>query len=256
MKAIHLTDIFNIAQYVTWAILDDAIQLKVESFDREQYLANVIRFKDACVALGLESTGRQAERIENMLGSTDPTDGHTAVWARLKPEVVQLGIRFEEEIGDAIAYHLSAAEQDLYTNPTQTWQAALDSFPSALNDVEEAGKCLALGRHTAAVVHTMRILEFGLAALGREFSVSTNRATWHRIIEQIHDAIEAKSLALGGSWSDQTFYSGAATQMTFFKDAWRNHVMHGRVTFDEETAPPVIEYVRRFMSDLATKLSE
>ena len=40
-----------------------------------------------------------------------------------------------------------------------------NNFSSANDDIDEAGKCLALGRGTACVMHLMRVLEVGLAAL-------------------------------------------------------------------------------------------
>ena len=40
-----------------------------------------------------------------------------------------------------------------------------DKFPSAAFDIDEAGKCLAIGRSTAAVFHLMRALETAIRAV-------------------------------------------------------------------------------------------
>lgn len=256
MKAFDLVDIYNLAEIVALAKIPSRTA-ELQGLNRAEYLSQLMLFRETCDGLGFDSTVRQINRLEQLIRANQGfVIEDVELWDVVRPAAVEMGVRFLEEIGAVHAYHLSAQDQSLYLEPTKDWRDALDKFPSALNDVQEAGRCLALGRHTAAVFHAMRILEFGLAPLGSQFSVSTDRATWHRIIEQIHDAIEAKSLAMGGGWADQSFYSDAATQMTFFKDAWRNHVMHARVTFNEETAPPVIEYVRRFMAHLATKLAE
>src|SRR5262249_13649752 len=50
----------------------------------------------------------------------------------------------------------------LFETPLQDWGDVPDKFPSVVYDVTEAGKCLALGRDTAAVLHLMRVLERGL----------------------------------------------------------------------------------------------
>ena len=52
------------------------------------------------------------------------------------------------------------------------------------------------------------------------------------------------------------FYSEAAVQFTYFKDAWRNYVVHENRIFDEDKALQIFEHVRAFMQSLAMKLSE
>jgi hypothetical protein len=46
-----------------------------------------------------------------------------------------------------------------------------DAFPTANNDVSEAGMCLAFERGTACVMHCMRILEVGLVALAADLGI-------------------------------------------------------------------------------------
>lgn len=265
MKAIRLTDIYNVGATIAAAVLHDAIEegLKFHDFDRHGYLENLLRFKETCTALGLASTLHQVNRVEAILNEgIERNDGSAVLWGALQPEIRQMGIRLQEEtedVGGIIAYHLTPAERELYDDPTKDWQKALSGFPSTLNDVQEMGKCSALGRHTAAVFHAMRILEAGLRALAIEFNVKVSQSSWGGIIDKIRKAIDAKTEATkkaNARWREQSFHSDAAIQMVFFKDAWRNHVMHARVTFDEQTAPPIIEYVRRFMNHLATNLAE
>ena len=257
MKAIDLTDIFNLGEFIAWAKLDEAMKMQLANVDWIRYLSNLLLIKDACKSLGLTSTLHQVDRAEAVLRKgIENNDGTTVLWSAVKPEVLQMGIRFQEETGDVIAYHLSPEEHDLYDNPTKDWQDVLSAFPSTLVDVEEAGRCFALGRYTASVFHSMRILEIGLAALGQEFGVATDRTNWGEIIQNIQNAIEAKSIAQGAGWADQQFYSEATQDFRFFKDAWRNHVMHVRLPVDEEKAKVIGHSVRHFMSHLATKLSE
>lgn len=252
MRAINLTKIFALGQ-------TDAIVRyggNPPRMKRDEYRAMLLDLREPCEALRLESTLRQIDRTLGVLDGIDPSDGETAVWQAIKPHLDQLSIRYQEETEGAFAYHLGLQEHNLYNNPTKDWQDVLANFPSGLSDIQEMGKCFALGRYTAAVFHAMRVLEPGLTALGREFSVSTTMNTWKTIIDKLRKAIEAKSIAEGSKWKNRDFYSEVAAQIWFFKDAWRNHVMHARVTFTEETAAPVIDYTRRFMSRLAEKLSE
>jgi len=132
------------------------------------------------------------------------------------------------------------------------------AFPSATRDIREAGTCLALGLGTACVFHSMRVLEHGLRALAEALGLTFSVEQWLVIIKQI----ESKICALENlpksqqRIRDQEFYSGAAKNFRYFKDAWRNHVMHGKEHYDEREANTVLEHVNDFMTHLSTRLKE
>jgi hypothetical protein len=48
--------------------------------------------------------------------------------------------------------------------------------------------------------------------------------------------------------------AGVAVQLAFFKDAWKNRVMHGRRSCDEQEAAAIYDSVRRFMQQMAQGL--
>jgi hypothetical protein len=50
---------------------------------------------------------------------------------------------------------------------------------------------------------------------------------------------------------DIRFYSGLVAQFRWFKDAWRNHVAHARVHYDEREALDVWHHVSPFMQQMA-----
>lgn len=130
-------------------------------------------------------------------------------------------------------------------------------FPSASYDIEEAGKCLALRRSTACVMHLMRALEVGLAVMGKPLNVETADKNWHTILDQIEKAIKAINSSSGPTWKeDQAFYSGAASHFRLLKDGLRNHAMHVREKYTEEQAEEIYRSARAFMRHLAAKLSE
>jgi hypothetical protein len=77
--------------------------------------------------------------------------------------------------------------------------------------------------------------------------------TWGQVIGQIEkkiNRIEQESRTEERS-ERQRFYSEAAAQFRYFKDAWRNHVSHNRAKYDEREARRVWEHVRDFMEHLA-----
>jgi hypothetical protein len=124
-------------------------------------------------------------------------------------------------------------------NPQLFGEEVYKAFPDARNDIHEAGCCMALTRPTAAVFHLMRVLECGLVALGKAFSISLVHTNWGSAIEQIESKI--RDMHKDAIWKAkpdckdvQVKYAQAAATFGVLKDAWRNHTMHSRVAYDEE----------------------
>jgi hypothetical protein len=82
---------------------------------------------------------------------------------------------------------------------------------------------------------------------------------WNTIIEKIESTIRdrEKQLPKGMQKSEEMqFYSEAAKEFRYFKDAWRNHVSHSREKYGDAEAYRVLIHVRDFMQHLATRLKE
>jgi hypothetical protein len=121
-----------------------------------------------------------------------------------------------------------------------------------VRDMTIAGNCHACGFNDACVFHLMRVLEKGLAALAAVFSESFTYENWHNIIERIESKIRKIDPNFGPDWKvKQQFYSEAACEFMFFKDAWRNHVMHGREEYDDERTENIYSHIGAFMKHLA-----
>ena len=104
----------------------------------------------------------------------------------------------------------------------------------------------------------MRVLEKGLHAfadhLGVPFTIPVELQNWQNIIEPIEKEISQreKTLPRGTAKSEELkFLSGAAAQFRYFKEAWRNHVAHSRVTYDDIEALRIMSHVHQFMDELA-----
>lgn len=134
-----------------------------------------------------------------------------------------------------------------------------NNFQSAQYDIEEAGKCMALGRWTAAVLHLMRCLEPALAALESKVEVATSKENWGNKIEQIEAAlhrINKRDHSVSATKDELRWYAECATHFRYMKDAWRNYAAHGRDKYDEERSRRIYDNVRGFMIHLAEKLKE
>jgi hypothetical protein len=152
---------------------------------------------------------------------------------------------------------LQVQREDLYSPEWPSFDINVHTrFPTITEEISEAGKCLALRRSTACVMHLMRILEVGLHSLADEMNVPFENKNWGTIIDQVEKRIrEMSSATHGADWKkDQQFYSEAAAHFRILKDAWRNHAMHVHERYSEERAEAIFNSVRAFMQHLATKL--
>ena len=140
------------------------------------------------------------------------------------------------------------------------WKPVWRAFESTIYDSVEGSVCYAMGRNTASVFHMMCVLEYGLASLAKALNVNYSRKGWDRAIERIESKVKAELDAKKSPVTKRvatarekrlSFYSEAAKEFTYFKEAWRNHTAHGRKQYDEFEAARVITHVRDFMGILA-----
>ena len=152
---------------------------------------------------------------------------------------------------------IQVQREDLYSPSSPLFgERVHEHFPTVAEEIAEAGKCLALRRSTACVMHLMRVLEAGLHCLADEVGVAFENKNWNVIIDQIEKKLrEMSSLTHGDDWKKtQQFYSEAAVHFRVLKDAWRNHAMHVKERYSEERAESIFQSVRAFMQHLSTKL--
>jgi hypothetical protein len=156
----------------------------------------------------------------------------------------------QAELCEHIFFRIPNEEKSFYDD-VQLASAAMDAFPSAVPEVSNAGKCFALDQPTACVLHLMRALEVPLKALIAALNFIPSNPNWQTVINECER--EIRKLKDKG---DQEFYSEAATNFLYFKNAWRNHVMHGRDTYDKRQAFDIMMHVAGFMKVLSRQLCE
>jgi hypothetical protein len=149
------------------------------------------------------------------------------------------------------------------------------AFPSAAFDIRESGNCLAAECSTAAMFHLMRAVEWALRALCvdlgfrrvRRKNKKTGKVTytplgwsdWETLLNQLKCRVtEVIAGTKRGPKKQlyQEFYYPALQDIEGMKDAWRNHVMHTRREYTPGDAQAVFGYVRRLMTNLASRISE
>lgn len=180
----------------------------------------------------------------------------------LKDDFDDLRSRVRDELEDVYILALSAHEADLYESSQPRFGDAVNiNFPSTILEIEEAGRCLALGRSTATVFHLMRVMESGLRALGESLNEPRldpkKNPNWGTILRRCDDELQKSQADRSAEWkTDPTFFAEATANMRAVKDAWRNPTMHVEMIYDPEKAEDVWNAVKVFMRHLAGKLKE
>lgn len=129
--------------------------------------------------------------------------------------------------------------------------AVQDKLPSVIPDVDEAAKCIALGRYTGAVFHLMRVMEVGVQEFGATLGVTlTKQKVWQVILDQVNKQIAG----MDSKEPNRTRFASISSHLYNVKLAWRNEVMHPKATYTAEEAENVIQAVRGFMIDLVSAL--
>lgn len=212
---------------------------------------------EAAKRLDLAGAKAAAARFHEFLMGKAATVGvmSTDDLGRLTALGSQMLVVFSDELEGHLMFVLPSRHASFYSLEAPFGAAVADAFPSAAYDIVEAAKCRSLGRWTASVMHLMRALEVGLAALARHVGVDPGDGGWNTVLNQI----ETKARAIGkrshGKDAEQ-WAAEAASHLRFVKNAWRNHAMHPLEKYDEDRAVEIFDNAQAFMRHLATKLHE
>jgi HEPN domain-containing protein len=211
-----------------------------------------------CDRAGLRSPLERLYKLRDYVATEELEDNYSV--ETLRHELRELREAAFTDLRKRRFLRIEDAAELYYENSKLFGNLVSQRFPKASYDIQEAGTCRAAGRHTACVFHLMRAVEHALRALAKRLKVPRPKTfelkTWEELIRNIEDEIEAirKKPRTTQRAKDLEFYNAAAAQFRYFKDGWRNCVMHSRASYDEPGAMIVMVHVRDFMQHLATRL--
>lgn len=211
-------------------------------------------------AIGMEITAETVKELVEELKA--PKSQHNFQWLYQQSEAIER--LADKELKGKFFLYIPPERAKFWPKmkqPNVFGGKVATSFPSATFDIANAGVCLATMMSTASVFHLMRVLEIGLASLGRIFGVSLAHTNWAPAIDQIESKI--RNMQKDPVWKElpdckeqQEFYAQAASHFAILKDAWRNHTMHIRGKYTEDEAERIFENVKGFMQKLSERLAE
>lgn len=170
------------------------------------------------------------------------------------------------EIGQKYFFRLSESEKALF-QPTKDrpiyGSEVRENFSSAADEIDEAAKCLALGRSTACVFHLMRAMEITLLAvrkcLALPESTEPRERNWGMILQSLRDEVKRRKKLQSSGWknlADQHFFPDLLGSMTAVKEAWRDPTMHVEKRYLPDEANEIFWTVRTLMQKIASRMNQ
>ncbi len=165
-----------------------------------------------------------------------------------------------DELKDRKFTFIPLLKTDYFEHDALFGQEVKVAFPSAQQDIKEAGNCLASDSNTAAVFHLMRTVEHGLRAIAKILCVTIQNkdiemADWHNINAAKRIKIKGIQGQPGRTIEknkELDFYLSILDEVERFK-TMRNDIMHTRGIYGPNEAQGVHDRVRDFMKRLAPR---
>jgi hypothetical protein len=207
----------------------------------------VQRCIDLCVEFDLPMARKKLEELLSDLNL------HSLDWPlEQRRTFEECSSRIHDELQDRVFIAASkgyAAYYDMAAPPFG--KVVFDAFPSANDDISEAGNCLAVYRNTATVFHSMRVVEVGLRALATELGIPY-APSWEAYIRQLKTIIEADWKSKPADMRlKQPFYKDVLGDIEAIKLAWRNPTMHVARSYGPQEAERIYIAVKHLMARLA-----
>ena len=210
-------------------------------------------------AMGLSMSRASLDRLRESLLSGRPVN-----FSSDARKLADLQSRIEDEFKSVVFLSLNYDDKRWFDPPKPLMGRAVEErFPSTLFEIDEAGKCQALGRYTAAVFHLMRVMEISLkataACLAIPDPVKPADRNWGSILRAVKSEIDRRSSEKPPAWSmsgDRVFFGEVYASLDSVKNSWRNSTMHVEKKYTEEEAEHIFTSVRGLMMKIAARFDE
>ncbi len=175
-------------------------------------------------------------------------------WGVLKPRIEDIQSRMADEIGGVLFLVAEPTTAHFYDKTMDYFGSDIEKmFPSAIEDLDESGKALALGRNTACCFHLGRALEIAVAMAGTKLGASIidncgKGLAWGVIAQNMKLKIDAMT-------SDkplQVRWYRVHSFLEAFNRAWRAPTAHPKQTYTREESQDVMNTARALMNELAS----
>jgi hypothetical protein len=210
-------------------------------------------FKSECEKVGARLAALAADRLLARVNETPCR----VLWGDIIPAVTDLESRFADHLL-SVKFFAISDQEGMFFEPADSLveiEGFATKFPKASFEIEEAAKCMALGRHTATVFHAMRMLELGIKALAARLEIpdptTPAERNWATILKAIKDKIDldwpSKKRMPGTEGSKfELLYA----HLDAVRNPWRNATMHVETIYAPHEAIHILRCSAFFMKAL------
>jgi hypothetical protein len=199
---------------------------------------------------------RGGERLIKTLQTYDDS-------VRIASAIDDMRRRLLDQVDLTACLSLSTKERELYEPQIPLFGANFETRFSGGGafELDEAAKCLSLGRATACVFHLMRLMEIAVRAVARCLNIpdpiQPADRSWGAVLKKVRDGIDAKwSTVAARLAGDGEAFDSLYASLDAVKNPWRNSTMHPANKYTLEEAEHVFAAVRGFMMKLADRCDE
>lgn len=209
---------------------------------------------EECQKVGLPFSAICADRLVAYLSSinTNTTGFHS--------RCLELLQRIEDELSGSLLFSIPVDEQRLITESHLFGEKVSTAFPSAVFDIEEAGKCIAFERWTAVVFHLSRIAEIALVQICKRVGYNNPKPGFGDALKYMDSSLKKAREDYTNAdplfKNDIEYLSSVTAQMHAVNQAWRQRVSHLDRKYTKEEVLRIWTATRALIQQLADKLSE
>ena len=210
------------------------------------------RLHDALVPLGAQVT---AIAVQSLLDKLANEKVNGILLEEFRESLNDIDARLKDELSLATVFVIERDRRKYFGGASGTFgQEVADKLPSAISDIEDAGRCLACGHGTATVFHSMRVMEASLQSLAKLLGIPY-APSWESYIKQIEVKINEKHKSKSTKWKrEEAFFREILGNLQTIKISWRNPTMHIVRRYSEDEAEEIFIAVRSFVKRLAVRL--
>lgn len=216
----------------------------VSNSETSRVISSVLgKIRSSAEELKLDAVIGQIDRINGLLSKGLERE-------EFERMILELISRLEDQLSSQWFIHIPLNRLHYYQDSNLFGEEVTNNFPLSIDDIEESGKCLALGQGTACVMHLMRVMEVGIkyvaSKLGLEYLPS-----WESYLDHINKKIAEKRNLKTPEWIVlEPIYKEIVGDLISVKNAWRNPTMHIGRKYSANEAEEIFKTVRTFMSRL------
>ncbi|MDJ0631219.1 MAG: hypothetical protein QNJ44_23395 [Rhodobacter sp.] len=223
--------------------------------DIEQIISEICEIRDAAQGLDLPMAKLVSDELLSEFTRISRPDGATdddgpkipdSSFYRISGGLERLQ-NINYEASTRLLLGLDAASKELWEcSDAPFGSAVVEKFPGCSFDIEEASKCLAVRRSTAAVLHLSRALEAAVQRIANHFEISNVSREWGKLLSDIDAALKKIT-----EKEKKRAWSEVRSSLWHVKEAWRNPSMHPIQKYTPDEAEDVYRAARAFMRHLA-----